>query len=158
MRYAFLLLSAAFIMVPNAAAAEPDTAVEPGLIGADHRLYEVDVMLDELTAGVLKSPGTVAHERASEAFVAAEMNDTVAMNRALAEVEEQANRTNGLESGDGLRNAERVLLDLRDRVPEQATFRIDTALESVMRAKDREPDRFGPDTHSPDQLDAVPQQ
>ena len=145
------------MLIPNAAAAT-ETEVDPGLIGPDHPLYEVDVLMDDATSGVLKPPGEVAHERASEAFVAAEMNDTAAMDRALAEVEKQANRTNGLESGEGLRNAERVLLDLRDRVPEQAMFGIDTALESVTRAKDREPDRFGPDNQSPDQpVEQAPQ-
>ena len=149
MRRALLCLTAAVMLIPNAAAAEPDTAVDPGLIGPDDPLYEVDVLMDDVTSGVLKPPGEVAHERASEAFVAAEMNDTVAMDRALAEVERQANRTNGLESGEGLRNTEQILLEIRDRIPEQATFGVDTALESVTRAKDREPDRFGPDGDAP---------
>lgn len=148
MRRALLLSTAVLMLISNATAAT-ETEVAPGLIGPDHPLYEVDVMLDEITVGVLKSPGEVAHERASEAFVAAEMNDTAAMDRALAEVERQANRTNGLESGERLRTTEQILLDLRDRVSEEATFGIDTALESVTRAKDRVPDRREPDGDAP---------
>lgn len=144
MRRAFLILSAVLMFVPNAAAA---AHTDPGMIGPDHPLYESDVMLDN----VLKPPGDLAHERASEAFMAAEENNSGAMDRALTDLEQVANRTNGAEAGDGLQKAEQVLLDLRDRVPEQATFGIDTALESVNKAKNRFPTDQGPNETGPDQ-------
>jgi hypothetical protein len=147
MRRALLFVTAAFMLVPNAAAAGD---VQPGWIGPGDTLYGVDVMLDDITSAVLKPPGEIAHERASEAFVAAEMNETEAMDRALSELEDAANRTNGVESGDGLQKAEQVLLEVRDKVPAQATFGIDTAIESVAQAKnryptDRQPNDTGPD-------------
>lgn len=137
-----------FMLIPNAAAAA-DT--NPGMIGPSHPLYEVDVMLDDATSGVLKPPGEIAHERASEAFVAAEENNTAAKDRALTELEQVANRTNGVESGDGLAKAEQVLLDLRDRVPEQAMSGIDMAIESVNKAKNRFPTDELPNETGPDQ-------
>lgn len=145
MRRALLLLSAVLLLGTNAGAATP-TEAAPGWIGADHPLYEVDVMLDN----VLKQPGEVAHERASEAFVAAAENNSAAMDRALGELEAVANRTNGVEHADGLRKAEAVLLDLRDRVPEQAMFGIDTAIESVTKAKNRYPTDELPNDTAPE--------
>lgn len=103
-------------------------------------------MLDD----ALAQPGEAAHERASEAFVAAAENNSAAMDRALGELEAVANRTNGLEAGDGLAKAEQVLLDLRDRVPEQATFGIDTAIESVTKAKNRYPTDELPNDTAPE--------
>lgn len=147
MRRALALSTAVFMLMTNAAAA---TDVSPGLIGPGHPLYEVDVLMDDVTTGVLKPPGAVAHERASEAFVAAESNNTVGMDRALTELEQVANRTNGVDDAEGLQKAEAVLLDLRDRVPEQATFGIDTALESVTRAQNRFPTDQLPDGAGPD--------
>ena len=134
MQRTLLPLAALCLLVPNAAAA-PAADVAPGLIGPGHPLYGVDLVVDD----VLTSPGEAVHERASEAFVAAEANNTAGMNGALRELEAVANRTNGLESAGGLAKAEQVLLDLRDRIPAQATFGIDTALEAVTQAKHRYP-------------------
>lgn len=134
MQRALLPLAALCLLVPNATAAL-SPAVEPGLVGPAHPLYGVDLVVDN----VLKPPGEAVHERPSEAFVAAEANNTAGMNRALRELEAVANRTNGLESAGGLAKAEQVLLDLRDRIPAQATFGSDMALEAVTQAKDRYP-------------------
>lgn len=150
MRHALLFITAAFMLAPNAAAAT-ESGVDPGMIGPGHPLYEVDVMVDDVTSGILKPPGEVAHERASEAFVAAEENNSAAMERALTELKQVANRTNGVESGDGLAKAKQVLLELRDKVPAQAAFGIDTALESVTRAKNRFPTDQLPNGTGPDQ-------
>lgn len=72
------------------------------------------------------------------------------MDRALAELEAEANRTNGVKSGDGLAKAQQILLALRDRVPEQAMSGIDMASESVTLAQNRLPTDQLPNETVPD--------
>lgn len=136
-----------FILVTAGGAAQTPTETDPGFITADSPLYGLDVAFDE----VVKPPGAVAHERASEALVAAEANMTDARDRALHALNRTVRRANGVEHVDGLDNAAQVLTELQDQVPENAQPGIDTALENIAKAKQRFPtDPVPNDTGRPD--------
>ncbi|NUB91136.1 hypothetical protein HT576_08890 [Haloterrigena sp. SYSU A121-1] len=86
----------------------------------------------------LKRASDVVHERASEAVVAAEANNTAAAERAASEASRMAQVAHGV-NGDGLESAETLLREVRDRVPEDAHDGLDTAINEVMKAKERLP-------------------
>jgi hypothetical protein len=127
-----------------------NVSVDPGLVKAGGLLYGFDVAVDNalVTAG-LHSQADVALERASEAKVAADRNNTRGIERAVNgfnnAVEEADNR-----DVERLRQAESILGNVSSRVPEQAQVGISTALENVERAKQRVPDEFSTDGALPD--------
>lgn len=123
------------ILVAAPAAAQTTDTAAPGVIAADSPLYGLDIAADKL----LKPPGERAHERASEALVAQEANDSQARDRALRELNTTAREANGLRDGEGLENAQAVLTELQDKVPAEAQPGIETALDNVIKAKNRLP-------------------
>lgn len=150
MKRTLLYTGVLLLFTANVAAASPVEA-DPGLIEADSPLYPADVFLDDL---LKKPPGEVAHERASEALVAAEANDTAALDRAVTEVDRVAARTNGVEAADGLQQAQQLLQEAKERTPDEADSGLDTALENVEKAKNRFPTdelpgQGGPDSQQP---------
>jgi hypothetical protein len=72
------------------------------------------------------------------------------MERAVDEVNRVANRTNGVEAGDGLQQAQQILQEAKDKTPADADVGLDTALENVEKAKQRFPTDQLPDEGGPD--------
>lgn len=141
----FKLLALAVVMFAGLSAAQTqDSAVQPdpGLVKAGGFAYGVDVAVDNAMVALgMRSAGDVAFERASEVAVAEERNNTEALERAsqrFNQAVEQADNRNR----DRLQQAEQVLQNVSKRVPEEAQFGINTALENVERAKQRVPDEF----------------
>ena len=81
-----------FVSILVAAPAAAQTVdVKPGLIGPDSPVYGLDIAPDN----VLKPPGERAHERASEALVAAEAGNDAARDRALTALNDTAAQAKG---------------------------------------------------------------
>ena len=111
----------------------------PGLITADNPLWTIDVALDNALIAVgFKSASDVVHKRASEALVAAEANDSAAMERAVEETQRTAERAHGV-NGDGLDHAEQLLLGVRDMVRSHSHDGIDSAVGDMRVAQERFP-------------------
>lgn len=112
----------------------------PGLVKADSPIYGLDVAWDNvlITAG-FQSPGDVAFERASEVSVAENRNHSRAFNLALNQFNSVAEKANN-EDLEGLRNAERILQNVSEHVPEEARQGIETALKNSERARNRVPE------------------
>jgi len=121
-------------VLPTATAANLDNA-DPGWITADSPFYPLDLAVDK----ILKPPGEQVHERASEALVAAEANNSVAVERALSRVNRSAAASNGVADEVALQQAEAILLEVQDRVPDEARSGIKQALDAVTIAKNRFP-------------------
>jgi len=130
-----LLTSLATAQNPNSSISE-----DPGLVKADSPIYGFDVALDSafLTAG-FTSPSDVAVERASEVSIAETRNNTGVLSKALNQFNSAAEKADN-EDVEKLRQAETVLHNVSNRVPEEAGFGIDTALENVESAKNRVPE------------------
>lgn len=122
------------VLLAAPAAAQTTQDARPGLITADSPLYGLDLALDN----ALKPPGERAHERASEALVAAEANDTQALDRAVTALNQTVAQVNGISDADGLANVEQILQEVKERVPEEAQPGIDTALDNVLIAQQRD--------------------
>jgi hypothetical protein len=130
----------------------------PGLVKADSPIYGWDVAWDNaMVAAGFSSPGDVAVERASEVSVAENRNHSQAVSKAITQFNEAAEKANN-EDVEDLRQAEQILQNVSERVPEEAGYGIRTALENVGKAKNRVPesltsDRGGgalPDIKMPD--------
>ena len=149
-----ILLFLAAIGAAETEQLDDDVDPRPGLITADSSLWTLDVAMDNALVAVgLRSTGEVVHKRASEAVVAAEANDTAAIERAVEEAHKTA-RTAHSGSGDGLEHAEHLLLEVRDRSSEDAHDGIDHALSEVMQAQERSPlDVVDRDRSLPNDLD-----
>jgi hypothetical protein len=129
------LITAAFLMISVVGATHIEVRPEPGLIGPeDGPLWQIDKTWDSLT----KNPGEIAAERASEAQVNIENNNTEAAEKAVNatnQILEVANKN----YSSGLQRAEVILLQVRERAPEQAREGLDNALNNVRDAQNREP-------------------
>lgn len=128
----------AFLMVlgPFAMA---QAQVDPGFIDAGSSLYGFDVAADGFMVGVgMKSPGDVAHERASEMYRAQEQNQTQAMERAREHLHKRVQQSSENDT-QGLEKAHEVLTQLKGKVPEQAKPGIETALGNIDEAKRKKP-------------------
>lgn len=153
---AFLLLialSASQTSTPD----ENEVDLRPGLISPDGFLspfwgFEIraDHTLSEL--GWHWNPASdIIHERASEAVVAAEANDTVAMERAVTEAQRMAQIAHGV-NGDGLEDAETLLREVRDRTPSEAHTGLETAIDNVIEAQNRLPTDLPASPRVPDRI------
>lgn len=141
-----LVFTGFFMLIAAAGTAQPaNVDADPGVIGPDHPLYNTEIILDTslVNAGV-KPPGDVVHERASEALIATEANDSQARDRALAEMNRVAQVATGDEE-QALGKAEAVLQEVKDRTPDEAAAGVDTAIESVIAAQNRFPTDPVPD-------------
>ncbi|QLG62008.1 hypothetical protein [Halorarum salinum] len=140
-----LLISLFFSVASGAAAPETPRDVNPGVIGPDHPLYSIDLAVDDTLQRIgVKPPGEIAHERASEAFVAAEANLTEARDRALTALNRTVGQANGLRDGTGLENAQALLTELQETAPAEAQDGLQDALDAVSEAKNRFPTDLGP--------------
>jgi vacuolar-type H+-ATPase subunit H len=140
------LLAVSLILFTGVSAAQPSNNssidASPGLVKADSPIYGLDVAFDNMlqTAG-LKSAGEVAVERASEVAVAERRNHSEAAEKALNRFNSAVREANN-RNRKKLQQAEQVLKQVRQRVPEEARQGIDTALENVGDAKGRVPDEL----------------
>jgi len=139
------LLGLAVVMFAGLSAAQTQNStasVDPGLVKAGGLAYGFDVAFDNAlaTAGFV-SPGEVAKERASEVSVASDRNNTDAVEKALEKYGSVVADANN-DDKDSLEQAESVLTNVGSRVPEEAEFGIQTALNVTQQAKQRIPDKF----------------
>lgn len=123
--------------------AEPATA-SPGAISVGSPFYGLDRAVDSAAVSIgLMSEADIAEERAAEADDAASNgNDEQALNLAAEAVRASERAANNTEAspGDasaanssetGLARAEQALLQVQDKVPDQASGGIDNALEKI---------------------------
>jgi len=134
-----------FTAVSTAQSGDADVDPDPGLVKADSPLYGLEVAVDNafVTAG-LASPGEVAFERASEAAVARDRNNTRATVNALDRFNSAVNKSNNRDL-ENLQRAESILSNVSEVFPDQAEYGISTALENLESAKQRVPDRLTSD-------------
>jgi len=110
--------------------------LQPGLIKADSPLYGVDKAYDQAATSVgLRDPGDVVHERASEAAVAQQRNNSEARDQALEDMNKVAEAAAG--NTTGLRKAEQVLEAVKEQTQDQANQGIQQALGNVQAAQKR---------------------
>lgn len=132
------LIAAALILLAAPAAAqvsELDTG--PGAVTPDSAFYGLEVAWDNAMMGVgLAAPGMVVQERVAEARAMQQRNNTAAMQRAVQEMSQIAERAR---SGDtqGLQKALAVLQQIRARAPQGAQEGIRTAIGSLEQAQQR---------------------
>ena len=130
-----------FLSLSTAQSAE-NVDPEPGLVKPGGLMYGLDVAFDNgLQAIGLKSPGEVAFERASEVSVASERNNSRGVEAALNGFGQAVEESNHDEL-EILERSESVLLNVSERVPEEASQGIGNALERVESAKNRVPEEF----------------
>ena len=132
-----------FLVAP--AAAQPANTIDanPGLISPDSTLYGLQIAFDStLVDWGIKDAGDVAHQRASEALIAAEAGDTEALDRALQGLNVVAEKATE-EHEDGLVKAEALLIEARELAPSAADTGISQALDQVQEAQDRAPEAAG---------------
>lgn len=146
------------VMLTGLATAQPQPTgpdLAPSLVGpstnpAVNAAWRTEVAFESAAVALgLRSPGDVAHERASEAYRAAVRNDT----RSVAAAVNATNQVAVVASSNdtrGLEKAVQVLQQVRERTPEQARTGIDTALDGLERAKQRKPGGVGRDLPVPD--------
>lgn len=139
------VLLASLILFVGVSAAQPSNSTidaDPGLVKAGGLVYGFDIAWDNAMQTVgFKSPGEVAYERASEVAVARERNNTRASGKALDRFSEAVSGADNQDKRQ-LERAEAVLRNVSDRVPEEASQGIQTALENVERAKNRVPEEM----------------
>lgn len=141
------LLAVLFVSTAGAAThvsvQENEVEPDPGLIDASHPLYPAEKAVDTARINAnLISPGEIAQERASEAAVAFENNDTEAGQDALDDLNRVAERATD-QSTQGLEKAEQILNSVKEQTPDAANEGIETALSNIQQAKDRVPDDIG---------------
>lgn len=138
------LLFISLILLTAVSTAQTSETVdpEPGVVKPGGLLYGFDVAFDNgLQSLGLKSPGEVAFERASEVSVASERNNSRGVEAALNGFSQAVELSNHDEL-EILGKSETVLLNVSERVPEEASQGIGNALERVESAKNRMPEEL----------------
>ncbi len=122
-----------------AAAANTDLDINPSPIGPDSQFYGVQIGVQNAFVdwGII-DPGGVVHQRASDAYLAAQRNDTAAVNRSIAAMNQVAAVASGTEE-TRLQSAQAVLEAVQGQVPDEAQPGIETAINTVIEAQNRFP-------------------
>jgi len=146
------LLAISLILFAGLSAAQTHNATvspNPGLVKAGGLLHGLDVAVDNaMVAAGFRSVGDVAFERASEMSVAEDRNNSAALEKAAQRFNKAVERADNRDR-DRLQQAEQILKNVSSRVPEEAKSGISTALESVEKAKQRNPEEFTTSTDGP---------
>lgn len=146
-RHSTVIVAALLLVVPAVAAQDTGDAADPGLVTADSPLYRAELALDDaLVQANVKTPGDVVVERTAEARDAAVKNATDAQDRAMTALQETAAQADGVQDEDALQQAEQILQGLQEQVPDKAQQGLQTAIDSVLEAKNRFPTDNMPDT------------
>lgn len=142
MKLRVLAIAVILLLSVSSAQSSENVDPEPGLVKAGGLAHGLDVVFDNglMSIGV-KSPGDVAFERASEASVAVERNNSRGSDRALQQLEGVLARSDHDDLED-LEKTESVLNNVSERVPDEASQDVDNALESVDSAKNRMPEEL----------------
>lgn len=132
-----LLLSGMVLLLTTIGTAQTTVDQRPGLIGAGSPLYGIDLAADKAFVDWgITDPGTVAHERASEALDASEEGNDEARDRALNGLNEITENASSNNTAD-LAKAQAVLEELQQRVPDEAEAGLETAMDAVAQAQEQ---------------------
>jgi len=131
-RYLVSLILFMVLMVPLTSAQENTTALEtnPGMVGPGSMFYGLEIAIDKasMNAGI-KSAQDVAAERASEALVATEQNNTQGAQQALDNLNEISKQNDISENGTS--KTMQILKQVQEKTPQQAQKGIQTAIKNA---------------------------
>lgn len=134
-----LLIAAAIMLALTAPAAstqhQNSTNVKPnpGMVGPGSMFYGLEKSVDDFSMSVgLTTAQAVANERASEALIAAEQNNTDAAQQALDDLNKISKKHN-ITDENGTSRAMQILGQVSKNVPEEAQKGIQTAMSNIQR-------------------------
>lgn len=138
------------LMVPSVSAQQNTTVLDsnPGMVGPGSMFYGLELAIDRasMNAGI-KSPQDVAAERASEALVATEQNNTEGAQQALDNINEISKNTDISENGTS--KTMQILEEVKRKTPVQAQQGIQTAIDNANKAGGNPPTQ-GPQENKPE--------
>lgn len=132
-----LLIAAAIILALTAPAAsaqhQNSTNVQPspGIVGPGSMFYGLETAADDFSISLgFTTAQAVANERASEALIAAEQNNTEASVQALNSLN-QLSKNHNITDENGTSKAMNILGQVSKNIPEQAQQGIQTAMDNI---------------------------